>query len=507
MRCAGLSVIVALLLVAIVALVVMAAAYCRLWLHLAAIRRRIVALPGDGAARTAEGALDEIERQVVQLRPRLLTQHPITALPTREALLARMSADKNGVVGALAFTDFDRLTAIDPVIAERMLAICAARLRQMLPPTRLAAQIDRGHIGMWYGDGDAATAQAELTAIAYALGQEIDSGAGKLTPKVAVRLEPFDAAEARSAGTLLSQLVASFTLPAGAAGAPSTSDDAALARDHYAIEQDLRQAIVQQELSLAFQPLIDAGRQIVCGAEALLRWDHPVRGRISPALFVPVMETAGMAREIGNWALNAATREAGRWRASGLPPLRIAINVSGHQLEEDDLPALVRRTLHHHNVPAEAIELELTESVATTDTEHCRRLFEALRATGIKLAVDDFGTGYSGFSSLRRLAFDKIKIDREFVTDVDRRRDSQAICQSVIALGAGLGIRVLAEGVERYGEYAWLRRNGCHHFQGFYFAPPLTGDAFTAFVRDTDGLRHLLHPATAPLPVHERVCP
>lgn len=498
---------IGLLLVAIVALLLLVVAYRRLWLRLAAIRRRIVALHGEGAADTAEHALDAIERQFDQLRPRLLTQHPITALPMREALLARMAADRVGVVGALAFSDFDRLTAIDPVIAERMLAICAARLRQMLPPTRLAAQIDRGHIGLWYADADEAAARAELTAIAYALGQEIDSGAGKVTPKVAIRLEPFDTAASRPPGTILSQLVASFTLPAGAAGASSTSDDAALARDHYAIEQDLRQAIVQQELSLAFQPLIDARRQIVSGAEALLRWDHSARGRISPALFVPVMETAGLAREIGNWALNAATREAGRWRASGLPPLRIAINVSGHQLEEDDLPALVRRTLHHHNVPADAIELELTESVATTDTEQCRRLFEALRATGIKLAVDDFGTGYSGFSSLRRLAFDKIKIDREFVTDVDRRRDSQAICQSVIALGAGLGIRVLAEGVERHGEYAWLRRNGCRHFQGFYFAPPLTGDGFTAFVRDTDGLRHLLHPAAAPLSVHESICP
>jgi EAL domain-containing protein (putative c-di-GMP-specific phosphodiesterase class I)/GGDEF domain-containing protein len=503
-RCIGFAAVIS---IEIVAILLLAIAYRRLQIRLLSIRQRIAALHADGAAGTAEAALDEVERQLRQLRPRLMATHPTTELPMREALLARMAADGSGILGALAFTDFDRLTAINPVIAERMLATCAARLRQMLPTTRLAAQIDRGHIGLWYADADEAAARAELTAIAYALGQEIESGDGKVMPKVAIRLKAFNAATARPAGTIVSQLVASFTLSAGTSGPTGAADDAALARDHYAIEQDLRQAIVQQELSLAFQPLIDAHQQVVCGAEALLRWDHPVRGRISPGLFVPVMEAAGMASEIGNWALNAATREVSRWRAFGLSPLRIAINVSGQQVEEGDLPTLVRRTLDHHNVPAEAIELELTESVATTDTEHCRRLFEALRATGIKLAVDDFGTGYSGFSSLRRLAFDKIKIDREFVTEVHQRRDSQAICESIIALGNGLGIRVLAEGVERHEEYAWLRRHGCHHFQGYYFAPPLTSEALEAFLRDTDGLRRLLHPANASTRVHESVRP
>ena len=150
------------------------------------------------------------------------------------------------------------------------------------------------------------------------------------------------------------------------------------------------------------------------------------------------------------------------------------------------------RTLARHSLGPDALEVELTETVAAGDGERTAALFRHLRTLGVAIAIDDFGTGYSSFSALRQLAFDKLKIDREFVTDVDSRRDSQAICQSVIALGRGLGIRVLAEGVERAAEYAWLRAHGCVHFQGYYFAQPLAEDAFRAFVADRDGLDRLL---------------
>jgi EAL domain-containing protein (putative c-di-GMP-specific phosphodiesterase class I) len=153
---------------------------------------------------------------------------------------------------------------------------------------------------------------------------------------------------------------------------------------------------------------------------------------------------------------------------------------------------LIERTLKRHSLSPRALEIELTESAAAADVGRTGRLFDGLRKQGIRIAIDDFGTGFSSLSSLRALAFDKIKIDREFVTEVERRRDSQAICQSVIALGRGLGIRVLAEGVERHEEYAWLRQHGCYEFQGFYFAQPLTGTEFQSFARDTAKLNALL---------------
>jgi EAL domain-containing protein (putative c-di-GMP-specific phosphodiesterase class I) len=148
------------------------------------------------------------------------------------------------------------------------------------------------------------------------------------------------------------------------------------------------------------------------------------------------------------------------------------------------LPTLIARTLDRHALPADSLEIELTESAALVDCERARTLFSRLRELGVRIAIDDFGTGYSSLSTLRSLAFDKIKIDREFVTEVESRKESQAICQSVIALARGLGIGVLAEGVERAEEYAWLRQHGCSVFQGYLFSPPLEGPAFIDFVQD-----------------------
>ncbi|MBN8809364.1 MAG: EAL domain-containing protein [Sphingomonas sp.] len=454
--------------------------------------RRQVAVgvePGDPAV---DGA-DLLER-VAAVSHRLAATHPLSGLPVREALLAHMAADGRGLLGAIAFADFDRLTAFDPTLAEHMFATATARLRAMLPRERFVAQVDRGQVGLWFGQTTGeAEARAELDAVSYALGEEIAVGGRNLTPQIKVRLARFDADGAIEANAFVARTLASFTLAAGAAAQPeATSDFADLAQDRYALEQDLRQAIFRRELRLEYQPLVDAGAGRVSGAEALIRWDHPGRGAISPTRFIPIVEAMGLASEIGMWALNTAARQANEWRAAGLDNLRVAVNVSGLQLERDDLPILVQRTLERHELGPTALEIELTESVATSDADHCRHIFQGLRAMGVKLAVDDFGTGYSGFSSLRTLAFDKIKIDREFITDVDRRPDSQAICQSIIALGRGLGIRVLAEGVERAGEYAWLRRHGCHHFQGFYFARPLSGEAFAAFVRDRATLTKLL---------------
>jgi EAL domain-containing protein (putative c-di-GMP-specific phosphodiesterase class I) len=282
-------------------------------------------------------------------------------------------------------------------------------------------------------------------------------------------------------------------------------DQAETARDRYALEQDLRQAIDRREFRLVYQPLIDASQGCVGGAEALIRWEHPTRGLISPSCFVPMIEAMGLAQEMGMWALNTAVRDACGWAALGHNRLRVAVNVSSLQLNSGDLPQMVLRTLQSHGASASQLEIELTESVATSDTEQCRVIFQALRAMGVKLAVDDFGTGYSGFSTLRTLAFDKIKIDREFVTDVDTRSDSQAICQSIIALGRGLGIRVLAEGIERFAEYEWLRRHGCHHFQGYYFDQPMTSEALVAFVRDRDALADRLNTRIDATKIMERL--
>lgn len=448
-------------------------------------------------AQAADAGMARIERQLDSLRHRTAEIHPVSGLPVREALIRQIEAEGHGLLGVIAFKDFDRLSAFDPAMADRLVAIGSGRLRAMMPSCRFLAHIDRGHVGIWCdaGVGEAA-AWAELDAVSYALGNEIAEGGTRIIPQVAFRLSAFDPRSSGAPAAFVARTLACFALPEGGSAQVSSSpqEEGRVARERFALEQDLRQAIDRRELHLAYQPLVDAARGRVAGAEALLRWTHPVRGTIPPAQFVPIFEAIGLAGEIGSWVLNTAVREAQRWDTVGIADLRVAVNVSGLQLRGDDLPRLVERALNHHGVRASRLEIELTESVATNDTAHCRTIFEALRALGVKLAVDDFGTGYSGFSSLRTLAFDKIKIDREFVTDVHRRRDSQAICRSIIALGCGLGIDVLAEGVERWEEYDWLRQQGCRHFQGYYFGRPMDGAAFTAFVRDKAALSRLLAP-------------
>lgn len=463
---------------------------------------RLIRRLQDLAGTSATGSLeDRLERSVAAIAGRLTDvehrtrqRHAVTGLPTREPLIDRMAADGRGVLGVVGIMDFDRLSAFDPAMGERMLLTIVDRLVRMLPDERLIAHVDRANIAIWFGaETGQEAARTELDVLGYALSDVVSDGDREILPEIRVRQAtmPVDGLNAQA---VLSRTLASLTLQSGglAQAAIPAVDPAAAPRERYALEQDLRQAIARSELEMRYQPLIDAGDGSVSGAESLIRWFHPTRGQVSPSQFVPVMEAMGLAHDIGMWTLNAAAREARAWQAQDLGALRVAVNVSGHQLDRDDMAALIARTLARHSLGASALEIELTESVAMSDGARAARLFDALRATGVRIAIDDFGTGYSSFSTLRTLAFDKIKIDREFVTNVDTRRDSQAICQSIVALGRGLGIRVLAEGVERRAEYEWLLRHGCTHFQGYYFSPPLTGSDFVAFARDTGSLAKLL---------------
>ena len=442
------------------------------------------------AVQAIEALLDRLTGQ----EHRLHLMHSVTGLPTREPLAARMAADAAGTLALLSCKDYDRLCAFDPLLAERLLLKIVDRIAMMLPASRLLAQVDRSHLAIWIGpEVDAATANAEIDALAYALGDRMIDGEREILPEIVSRKARFDASRA-SPQAVISQTLSTFSVPAVSDTRANVASInlGAQARERFQVEQDLRQAIARNQLRMQYQPLIDAGRGRVCGAEALIRWDHPQRGLIPPSRFIPIAETAGLSQEIGLWALNHAAREARAWQLAGLTNMRVAVNVTGHQLEADDLSLLIARTLQRHDLSPDALEVELTESIALADDVRASILCEDLRRQGVEIAIDDFGTGYSSLSALSNLSFDKIKIDRVFVTDVDKRRDSQAICSSLFALGRGLGIKVLAEGVETETEYIWLRRHGCQYFQGFHFAPPLESDGFIEFARDPDALARQL---------------
>lgn len=458
------------------------------WDALADRMDRLAALATQGppAARLDE-AITSLEHGAAEDHHRWLHRHPATGMPTREPLIWQMRADGSGVLGIIRLLDFDRLCAFDPTMGDQLLVGVAERLCAIMPSERLLYHVDRAHIAIWFGPTSSqVSASVELRAIEYALGEPVLVATNPLSLEISTSVSEFDGFEPAMVLTraLAKSSITSFATSSASGVHAATSEE----REEFAFEQDLRQAISRGEMRLCYQPLIDAAGSRVFGAEALMRWNNPARGAVPPAMFIPVMEAIGLANKAGLWALNAAVREASAWRREGLGNLRVAVNVSGHQLRHDEIPVLIDRTLRRHGLPPALLEIELTESVAVVDCHRASRLISAIRSLGVAIAIDDFGTGFSSLSSLRKLTFDKIKIDREFVTEVDRRKDSQAICQSVIALARGLSIRVLAEGVERPEEYEWLKRHGCDRFQGYYFSPPLEAADFIGFVQNPKAL-------------------
>jgi len=461
-------------------------------------------LPSADEDKLPMARLESLERSsrdiadlMVSIEQRLLYRHPLSGLPTREPLFKLIADSQDGVLGVIHLMDLERLHAFDEQLAEHVLLTQSRRVARMLGDAVMVAQVDRARLAIWFGPEMAMdVACTKLQAVGYALGEAVSIDGREMLPEIRVG----HAVKSRESGDPAALLARAIVTRAGhSIPEPlgnETVDPLLAAEERYALEQDLRRAISRAELELDYQPFIDAQAGAVCGAEALLRWRHPVHDLVPPTRFIPIMEDAGLAEEMGLWAINTACREAAAWKRQGLPPLRVAVNISGRQLDRGDLVTLVERTLARHSLSSDMLEIELTETIATGDAGRIAHLFGQLRRLGVAIAIDDFGTGFSSFSTLRTLRFDKIKIDREFVTAVDQRRDSQAICRSILALGQGLGIRVLAEGVETADEYAWLRAQGCRYFQGYYFARPLDHQAFPVFVRDTARLAELLAPRT-----------
>ncbi len=470
----------------------------RLWL----LSRRLEALSATGheeeiSDRLAENAAS-VELALSTMERRLSERHSISGLPTREPLLGLMGAERSGVLGAIEIADFDRLAGFNPDLAEYVLMTIVRRIVRMLPPGRFVAHVDRAQFAIWYGeDIGVDVARGEVDALVYALGSVITVGTQEILPLISARCARLETAD--SAQTLLAKTLASFAIARDGGTGNFDLTPAAIAQEEfrYGIEQDLRGAVGRGEFELLFQPLVDATWQCVTGAEALIRWNHPERGTVSPSVFIPVVEAAGLADDVGLWVLNGAAREASQWAGLGPGPLRVAVNISANQLHSAKFTELLQRMFHNHGLDPGALEIELTETVASANDARVAKMFDAIRALGVKISIDDFGTGYSSFSTLRQLGFDKIKIDREFVTDVQNRPDSQAICRSILTLGQGLGIKVLAEGVETADEYQWLLKEGCRHFQGFYFSKPLPAADFLNFVRDTSRIADMLRLAPA----------
>jgi diguanylate cyclase (GGDEF)-like protein len=240
--------------------------------------------------------------------------------------------------------------------------------------------------------------------------------------------------------------------------------------------QDLRRAIELSQFQLVYQPKIDAASLQVTAVEALLRWQHPQRGMVSPGVFVPLAERHGLIGPIGRWVFGEACRQAGAWRAAGLR-MRVAVNLSGQQLRQDDFVPWLEEELRRHAIPAGRFTVEITESVAMEDTEATRAAFERLRQAGLHVSIDDFGTGHSSLASLRRLPAAELKIDRAFVVDLPTDPEAQAIARAIVQMAHSLELRVVAEGVETEAQRDALLALGCDELQGYLFAKPMSAQS------------------------------
>jgi EAL domain-containing protein (putative c-di-GMP-specific phosphodiesterase class I) len=246
--------------------------------------------------------------------------------------------------------------------------------------------------------------------------------------------------------------------------------------------EGLRNALDEQQFSLLYQPKVDLRSGLIFGVEALIRWHHPEHGVVSPLRFIGLAEESGLIIAIGEWVLQTACRQNMAWRDAGLAPISMSVNVSPRQFEEKRLVERIAQALRDSALPADSLELEVTESLIMRDLAQAVGKMRELKAMGISLSIDDFGTGYSSLSALKSFPISSLKIDKSFVSELADNPDDQAIALAVISLGHKLNLRVIAEGVETEQQCRFLRENDCDEMQGYLFSRPLPPDEVAAML-------------------------
>lgn len=445
-----------------------------------------LALEHDIAARRSAEAAAE----------RLAFHDPLTDLPNRRQLLERLQQEalmasrleRHGALLIVGLDHFKQVNdALGHAVGDRLLVEAGRRLHAVVRHTDLVARLGGDEFALLLvglaRDAESAARGAIATAdkAREVLRAPYATGGQKLhlTASVGVALFPADAQEAeplmRHADTALHH-------------AKSEGRDAvhffqpqmhAAVLTQHELENDLRQALVEQQLSLAFQPVVDGDGRLR-GAEALLRWQHPRRGTVPPAEFIPVAESGPLILDLGDWVMAAAGRQLRAWHQSGRLPadFSLAVNVSPRQFHQPDFAARLLRLVEATGADPARLVLEITEGVLVRDSEAAAERLHALRQRGLRFLIDDFGTGYSSLAYLQRLPVDGLKIDRSFVRDLGREGHDDAIVEGILWIAGRFGLQVVAEGVETEGQLQHLRRHRCDAFQGYHFSRPLEPAVF-----------------------------
>jgi len=256
-----------------------------------------------------------------------------------------------------------------------------------------------------------------------------------------------------------------------------------LSLERLTLESSLRHALERSEFFLQYQAKLDLRTKTITGVEALLRWRHPELGMVPPAQFIPVAEDTGLIVPIGSWVLRTACAQNAAWQREGLPPVCMAVNLSGRQFADDSLLQDIRAALEETGMKPELLELELTESMVMRNAERATRMLGQIKKMGVRIAIDDFGVGYSSLAQIKRFPIDTLKVDRSFIRDLERNAEDRAITEAIISMGKTLSLTVVAEGVETEEQQTFLTDHACDAMQGYYFSKPIDHDEFATFVR------------------------
>jgi diguanylate cyclase (GGDEF)-like protein/PAS domain S-box-containing protein len=468
----------------------------------------VVALPLRDAAGQALGGLrivtDITERKRAAAKIEHIALHDsLTGLPNRLLLQDRAEqalsrARRQSECCALVLLDLDRFKQINDTlghsVGDEVLKIVAQRLTRTVRESDTVARMGGDEFALVLPDvrnSEQATEVARKVLAALADELAIEGHRLHVTASIGVALYP---AHGTGQETLLRHAdAAMYDAKARGRDAVSVYDErmSEQASDQLALQADLRQALARNQLVLHYQPLVDPVTGKVHALEALLRWQHPERGLVSPVEFIPLAEDTGLIVPIGTWVLHQACMHLARLRALGRPGLRMAVNLSPRQFKADGLEASVREALDSAGLPGEALELEITESVLMNSVERTQRILAALRTMGVRIAIDDFGTGYSSLSYLANFPVQTVKVDRSFVRQIDSGEGTALLAGAIVAMAHRLGIEVVAEGVETLDQHSHLLDLGCELLQGFRFSKPVPFEQLAEVMARVEGMARL----------------
>ncbi len=450
----------------------------------------------DGALLYYEGTVEDVtERHRYQsVLQHQSTHDPLTGLPNRNLLQDRLEqavqlAQRQVSKVVLAFIDLDNFKVINDSLGhaagDELLIEIAARLRQVLRGVDTVARYGGDEFVLIMGDQASCEDTRHLLERVLSSIQEPLALAGhalRINCSIGVSVYPDDAQDLDS--LLRVADVAMYHAKKSGKGQYHfyTRDLNQIVQDRFVLESALQSAIERNELTVVYQPKVDAASRIK-GFEALVRWNSAGHGLVTPDRFIPLAEETGQILAIGEQVLYAACLAAANWPLIDGQTLSVAVNLSARQLKEPRLPAMVADALLVSGLPPDCLELEITESMIMGDVEHTIHVLKSIKALGVRIAVDDFGTGYSSLSYLQRLPIDTLKIDRSFVSGCDRGGKAMAIPHAIIFLGKTLDLYIVAEGVETEAELAMLSVCGCDEFQGYLFSRPMQAAAVADYLQ------------------------